>query len=70
MQTSSKVSSVKKIGFLASLMNALLKNLKETKPHETIGGKGHYFESMGAINYKFQCRRSQSKRRKLARRTA
>jgi hypothetical protein len=44
---------------------------KTDKPYEptgAIGGKGHYFESMGAIERSFHCRSSQNKRRKLARR--
>ena len=38
-------------------------------PIETVGGRGHYFESKGAIERAFQCRSSQSKRRKMGRRT-
>ena len=69
MQTSSKVTSAKKVGILASLFDGLL-GAEKTYPVESAGGKGHYYESMGAINQKFNARSSQRKRRKLARRTA
>jgi hypothetical protein len=45
---------------------------KTTKPREpigSVGGKGHYFESIGQINRKFHSRRSQSQRRKHERKT-
>ena len=38
-----------------------------TKPYESVGGKGHYFE--GNIGYKYSCRSSQAKRRKMERKT-
>jgi len=69
MQTSSKVTSAKKVGLLASLFGGLFK-AEKSDPVGSVGGKGHYFESMGAINHKFNARSSQSKRRKMARRTA
>jgi hypothetical protein len=45
------------------------KKVTNIEPVGSIGGKGHYFESLGSIEHSFLCRRNQSKRRKLARRT-
>ena len=71
MQTSSKVTSAKKVGILASLFHNLFNSEKAIsgEPVGSTGGKGHYFESIGAIEHSFHCRSSQSKRRKLERKT-
>jgi hypothetical protein len=66
MQTSSKVTSAKKVGVLASLFHALLGS-SAIKPIESMGGEGHYFDGNGENGYQY--RRSQSKRRKMERRT-
>jgi hypothetical protein len=66
MQTSSKVSSVKKVGILAGLFQALLDSKAITETYETAGGRGHYFDGNGAAGYNF--RSSQHKRRKMERR--
>jgi hypothetical protein len=70
MQTSSKVTSLKKSGLLAKIINSLFgaKKEVETVPHEPVGGKGRFFECKRAIEHAYDCRRSQSQRRKLARR--
>jgi hypothetical protein len=61
MQTSSKVTNAKKIGFLASLFHALFSPKME---------KAMRLNHNPAANIQssFQCRSSQSRRRKLARR--
>lgn len=61
MQTSSKVSSVKRSGLFASIFGALINS-----KYEPVGEKGHYFE--GNIDRRYNCRKSQRQRRKLARR--
>jgi len=66
MQTSSKVTSAKKVGLLASLFGAL-QGTKAYTPVESMGGRGHYFDGNAELGY--NARRSQSKRRKMERRT-
>jgi hypothetical protein len=66
MQTSSKVTSAKKVGLLAGLLHAFLGS-KSAKPIDSMGGKGHYFDGNGANGY--FARSTQSQRRKMARRT-
>lgn len=50
---------------ITGLFAGLLANKNEYS--ESVGGKGHYYE--GNIDYKASCRSSQSKRRKMQRRT-
>lgn len=66
MQTSQKVTSVKKAGIFANFFRSLLGS-NGIKPIESMGGKGHYFDGNAENGYQY--RSSQSKRRKLERRT-
>jgi len=54
------------LGAAIAAMFAKLFSEGATKPYDSVGGKGHYFE--GNIGYKYTCRSNQSKRRKMERR--
>ena len=61
------MANKKGLGAAIAALFAKLFSEGATKPYESVGGKGHYFE--GNIGYKYTCRSNQRQRRKMERKT-